>query len=71
MRRELQLQGGDNPPRVGTGTRAASGNEDHALIARTAGRDRLVMQGSHIDKVVGDDHSTLIAGEVNDTTVIK
>jgi hypothetical protein len=71
MSRELLLQGGDNPACIGTGARAASGNEDHAVIAPATGRDRLVVKGSHIDEVVGDDRSMLVACEVNDTTVIK
>jgi hypothetical protein len=70
MRGELLLQGGDDPPHIGAGARASTGNEDHAVLVRTARCDRLVVQGSHIDKVVGDDRSSLIAGEVNDTTVI-
>ena len=71
VRRQLLLQSGDDLPCMGTGARPSAGDEDHALIAWAAGRDRLVVQGSHIDKVVGDDHSTLTAGEVNDTTVVK
>lgn len=71
MRRELLLQGGDESPRVGTGARATTGNEDHALIARATGRDRLVVQGSHVDEVVGHDRSTLVTGERDDTTVVE
>jgi hypothetical protein len=71
VRREPLLQGGDDPARIGAGARAASGNEDHAVVARAARRDRLVVDGSHIDEVVGYYNSTLIACEVNDTTIIE
>jgi hypothetical protein len=71
MRRELLLQGYDDPPRVGTGARATAGNKDHAVISWAAGRDRLVMKRPHIDEVVGNDYSPLIACELDDTTVIE
>ncbi len=71
MCRQLLLQSDDDLPRIRTGTRASTRDEDHALIAWPTRGDRLVMQGSHIDKVVGDEPPTLIAGEANDTTVVK
>lgn len=71
MRRQLLLKGGDDLACGGTGARVAARNEDYAVIAWAAGRDRLVMQGPHIYEVVGDDHSTLIACKVNDTAVIE
>ena len=71
MRGEPSLQGGDDPSRIGTGAGAPCGDEDHAVIAAATGGDRLVVQRPHVDEVVGDDHSTLFASEVDDTTVVE
>jgi hypothetical protein len=61
------LKSSNNPPGVGPGTAAASGNEDHAEMTAAAGHDCLMVQRAVVAQVVGHDRAALGPGQHQDT----
>src|SRR5258708_4352632 len=63
---EQFFEGGDDLAGVVSGAAVAAGDEDHAVVARAAGCDGVVVQWPKVAEVVGDHRAPLGPGQGQD-----